>query len=63
MIRQDMLGLSESLSGILKQDFMKLETDTFRVKEVAAAGLAPYKGLFRNIIDKEGRAELVKNYL
>ncbi len=42
--------------GYLKQDFMKPKTETFRVKEVVAMGLAPYKGLFQSISEEDEKA-------
>ncbi len=44
--------------GYLKQDFMKPKTETFRVREVVAMGLAPYKGLFQSISEEDEKAIL-----
>lgn len=42
--------------GYLKQDFMKPKNETFRVKEVVAMGLAPYKGLFESLSEEDEKA-------
>ena len=39
--------------GYLKQDFMKPPTESFRVKQVVAMGLAPYKRPFENLTREE----------
>ncbi len=53
--------VARRLIGYLKQDFMKPRTESFRVKQVVAMGLAPFKGLFQNLQSSD--EVLIKNAL